>query len=106
MQELSQADLKVLLESHPRRVHLLGVYGSGMSGLARLLALAGHTVTGSDSAGKKPPEWYGKLGIAIYAGHRAENVGSAEIVVYSSAIPSNNPEIKEAQKRGLQVVKR
>jgi len=106
MQELTQDDLKLLIGTHPRRIHLLGIYGSGMSGLARLLAQGGHKVTGSDSAGKKPAEWYGKLGISIHAGHRAENVGNAEVVVYSSAVAGNNPEIQEAQKRGIPVVKR
>lgn len=106
MQELTQEDLKLLIKTHPRRIHLLGIYGSGMSGLARLLAQAGHKVTGSDSAGKKPADWYGKLGISIHAGHRAENVGNAEVVVYSSAIAGNNPEIQEAQKRGIPIVKR
>ena len=106
MHELTQEDLRLLIKTHPRRIHLLGIYGSGMSGLARLLAQSGHRVTGSDSAGRKPGEWYGKLGISIHAGHRAENVGNAEVVVYSSAVPGNNPEIQEAQKRGIPIVKR
>ena len=106
MQELSQQDLKLLIASQRRRIHLLGIHGSGMSGLARLLAQSGHQVTGSDSADRKPAEWYGKLGISIHAGHRAENVGNAEVVVYSSAVSSNNPEIQEAQKRGMPIVKR
>jgi UDP-N-acetylmuramate--alanine ligase len=106
MHELTQNDLKLLIRMHARRIHLLGIYGSGMSALARLLAQSGHKVTGSDSAAKKAPEWFGKLGIIIHAGHRAENVGKAEVIVYSSAIAGNNPEIQEAQKRGIPIVKR
>ncbi len=94
------------MQSHARKVHLIGIFGSGMSGLARLLAQRGHKVTGSDAAVKTPADWYKKLKISVNVGHRAENLGNAEIVVYSSAIAGNNPEMQEAARKGIPVVKR
>jgi len=90
----------------PRKVHFVGIGGVGMSGLAALLLSRGHEVSGSDL---KPSDLAEKLksqGATIYKGHRAENVGAAELVVISSAIKPDNPELVAARERGLPVIRR
>lgn len=104
--DLSQEDLQKLLSGGPRRAHLVGVSGSGMSGLARLLAQRGHEVTGSDLGGETDTEEFKKLGIRRFRGHAAEHVVNPDFVCYSSAIPGDNPELLEAERRGIPVVRR
>jgi UDP-N-acetylmuramate--L-alanine ligase/UDP-N-acetylenolpyruvoylglucosamine reductase len=106
MQDLSQDDLQRLLAGGPRRVHVVGVAGSGMSGLARLLALRGHLVSGSDLGEETDAEALRQLGIQRFRGHASEHVGNPDFVVYSSAIPNDNVELLEAQSRGIPIVRR
>ena len=75
------------------RVHFIGIGGIGMCGLAELLHNMGATVTGSDLNVNAQVEYLKKLGIQIFEGHAPENVGSAEVVVYSSAVKDDNHEI-------------
>jgi UDP-N-acetylmuramate--alanine ligase len=90
-----------------RRIHFVGIGGIGMSGIAELLANLGFEVSGSDvkrsAAAARLAE---KLGVKVHEGHRAENVGEAQVVVFSSAVRPGNPEIVEAHRRGIPVIPR
>ena len=87
-------------------VHLIGAGGRGMSGIARILALRGVPVTGSDAKESAAVTALAALGITCHVGHDAANVGDADTVVVSSAIPEDNPELVEARRRGLRVLPR
>ncbi len=88
------------------RVHLIGIGGGGMSGLARLLQARGLTVTGSDARASVSLTALRALGITCHVGHAADHVGDADTVVVSSAIRQDNPELVEARSRGLTVLPR
>ena len=87
-------------------VHLVGIGGIGLSAIARVLHGWGYTVSGSDMHPSELLEQLMDEGITAYPSHRAEQVAGAEVVVVSSAIPGHNPEVQEAQRRGVPVVKR
>lgn len=86
-----------------KKYHLIGIGGIGMSGIARLMAGRGVRVSGSDAKQSRITDELTALGCAIHIGHRAENIGDCDTVVYSSAIKEDNPEMKEARRRGLPV---
>jgi UDP-N-acetylmuramate--alanine ligase len=88
------------------RFHFIGVGGVGMSGLAELLMNMGAKVTGSDLSRNSLIERLQSLGMEIHIGHRAENLGAADVVVYSSAVPSNNPEIELARTQKIPIIPR
>lgn len=91
----------------PQRVHLIGVGGVHMSGIAQILRHRGHTVTGSDLTLSPLTEKVSGLGVSVApAGHRAENVGDPDLVVYTSAAHEDNPELIEARRRGIPTIKR
>ncbi|MBI2900747.1 MAG: UDP-N-acetylmuramate--L-alanine ligase [Planctomycetes bacterium] len=83
-------------------IHLIGIGGIGMSGLARCLAAQGHTLTGSDL---KPNALTESLGIPVAVGHDPKNVAGAELVVRSAAVRDDNPEVVAARERNIEVVK-
>jgi UDP-N-acetylmuramate--alanine ligase len=87
-------------------VHLIGVGGRGMSGIARILALRGVTVTGSDAKESAATTALQAVGVPCFIGHDAAHVGAADTVVVSSAIPESNPELVAARERGLRVLPR
>ena len=89
-----------------KRVHFVGVGGIGMSGIAELLAALGYRVSGSDARRSDATARLEGLGVEIHEGHAAANLGSAEVVVVSSAIQGANPEIVEARKRRIPVIPR
>jgi UDP-N-acetylmuramate--alanine ligase len=89
----------------PRRVHLVGIGGAGMSGIARILLQRGHLVSGSDLRDGRTLSELRALGARIEVGHDAANLGDAELVVISTAVPPNNPELVAAR-AGTQVVLR
>ncbi|HEX6208589.1 MAG TPA: UDP-N-acetylmuramate--L-alanine ligase [Actinomycetota bacterium] len=89
-----------------RRVHLVGVGGAGMSGIARLLLARGIAVSGSDLKDSPGLALLRGAGAEVTVGHRPENVGSAEAVVVSTAIGRDNPEVVAARRRGLPVYAR
>lgn len=89
-----------------QRVHLVGIGGAGMSGIARILAQRGHVVSGSDLHEGRSVAALRALGITVTVGHAAENVGDVEVVVTSSAVPATNPEVREAEARGIPIVPR
>ena len=90
----------------PHRIHIVGVGGSGMGGLAKLLAQLGHAVTGSDL---RPSPGFGELrdlGVEVWTGHRPDAMAAAQLVVASSAIPIDDPEVRAAEARGVPVWRR
>jgi len=89
-----------------RRIHFVGIGGSGMSGIAEVLVNLGYTVAGSDLAANDATRRLKKLGAKVLRGHRAEHVVSADVVVVSSAVRPDNPEIIEARRRRIPVIPR
>jgi UDP-N-acetylmuramate--alanine ligase len=89
-----------------RRIHFVGIGGIGMSGIAELLANLGYEVTGSDAKRSEVTERLEQLGVHVWAGHDARHVGAADVVVTSSAIRSQNPEVSEARRRHIPVIPR
>ena len=87
-------------------IHFIGIGGIGMSGIAEVLMNLGYRVQGSDSKRSKITDRLESLGAAIYEGQRAENIGEAGVIVISTAIKKGNPELEEARRRGLPVVRR
>ena len=85
---------------------MVGIGGSGMSGIAEVLHNLGFMVTGSDIQKKDMTERLEKLGIKVYYGHAPENVEGAEVVVVSTAIPPDNPEVLYAQEKKIPVIPR
>lgn len=88
------------------RVHFIGIGGSGLSAIARLLKESGYEVTGSDRALSKFAMDLQNDGVPIYIGHHPRNVGGAGWVVRSSAIGDDNPEVQAAKQAGIPVYKR
>lgn len=84
-----------------RRVHFIGIGGYGMSALAHILLQSGYDVRGSDIKSSKLTEHLRKAGAAVYIGHRAEQLQDTELVVYSTAIPPDNPELAAARESGI-----
>lgn len=103
MNELSQrlTDL-----SRPLRIHLVGVAGSGMSGLALLLMGMGHRVSGSDRVTSAETERLQKLGLMFSSPHTAEVIDGVEVVVYSSAIRPHNLALAAAREQGVRMMRR
>ena len=89
-----------------RRVHFIGIGGSGMSGIAELLANLGYAVTGSDQKRSSVTDRLSELGIVVAEGHAAHQVGDADVVVVSSAVRPTNPEVAEALRRRIPVIPR
>ncbi len=90
----------------PERVHLVGIGGAHMSAIAQILHAWGHRVTGSDQRASAMTEKLVALGVRVAIGHAAENVGDAELVVFTSAAQGDNPEIAEARRLGVPAIKR
>ncbi len=89
-----------------RQIHLIGVAGSGMSGIAGLLLSLGHRVSGSDKVATVEVARLKGLGLQFHSPHCPEAAGAAQLVIYSSAIRPGHPDYDEAQKRGLPMVLR
>ncbi|KAF3931116.1 hypothetical protein ABW20_dc0108055 [Dactylellina cionopaga] len=90
-------------------IHIVGISGSGMSGIAKLLKDRGLRVQGSDLANSHHIgniQLLRDLGIEVFIGQRAENLGDAELVLRSTAIPESNPEVIAARERGIQIINR
>jgi len=89
-----------------QHIHFTGIGGIGMSGIAELLHNQGFSVQGSDAAESANVERLRSLGIHVFIGHQAGQLGRAEVVVVSSAIAADNPELAEAHERGIPVIPR
>ncbi|HET9908366.1 MAG TPA: UDP-N-acetylmuramate--L-alanine ligase [Anaerolineales bacterium] len=87
-------------------VHFIGIGGSGLSAIARLLLESGYTVSGSDRALSPFADEIRKAGAKVYVGHHPRNVGGADWVVRSSAVTDDNPEVQAANLTGIPVYKR
>ncbi|HEX6852271.1 MAG TPA: UDP-N-acetylmuramate--L-alanine ligase [Candidatus Polarisedimenticolaceae bacterium] len=89
-----------------RRLHFVGIGGSGMSGIAEVLRNLGYPVSGSDLSTTPVTRRLKKLGADVRRGHRAEHVADADVVVVSSAVKPDNPEVVEARRRKIPVIPR
>jgi UDP-N-acetylmuramate--alanine ligase len=89
-----------------KRVHFVGIGGSGMSGIAEVLVTQGYTVSGSDLADSAATRRLSRLGATIALGHAAANIANADAVVVSTAVAPDNPEVLAARARGIPVVPR
>ncbi len=98
--------LEKLLASPPRKIHLIGVCGSGMSGLARILLTQGHDVSGSDLVSKELATNYVPEGVRYFEGHKAAHIDGSDLVVFSSAIAAENPERTAAAAKKILCVRR
>ncbi len=87
-------------------VHFIAIGGQGMSGIARILLDRGYRVTGSDLRASNLTDRLAELGAVIHIGHRPENLGDPDMVVVSSAIHKDNPELALAKARGIPTVHR
>ncbi len=86
--------------------HMLGAGGVGVSGIARLLRARGERVQGSDVRESQITTALRIEGIAVHIGHRPENLDGADVVVRSTAVPASNPELQEAERRGMRILHR
>lgn len=92
---------------HVKRIHFIGIGGIGMSGIAEVLCNLGFAVSGSDAKRSKNTERLETMfGVRIVEGHAAENVQDAQVVVYSSAVREDNPEVIHAKEKGIPVIPR
>jgi UDP-N-acetylmuramate--alanine ligase len=97
---------RTTVQAIPHRVHLVGIGGMHMSAIAQILLARGHAVSGSDLRPSALTERLAALGATVFEGHRAEHLGDAGLLVTTSAARSDNPELAEAQRRGIPVLKR
>lgn len=103
MKELRTED-KIITEV--KRIHMIGIGGSGMCPIAEILHSKGYILTGSDNNESDPLKRIKALGIKVFMGHSAENIEGAELIVYSAAISKDNPELKAAAERGIPTMER
>lgn len=104
---MNQAVLSILKENrHPMRIDLIGVAGSGMSGLASLLLALGHQVSGSDRVSTEETARLQKLGLDFHSPHSEREVEDCDMVIYSSAIKPNNIAYDAAFRSGIPLVRR
>ena len=89
-----------------RRMHFVGIGGSGMCPMAEILHHRGYTITGSDINESDTLERIRGYGIKVSMGHRAENIGDAELVVYTAAAKQDNPELVAAREKGIPTLER
>ena len=89
-----------------RRIYMIGIGGSGMSGIAEVLLNLGYEVSGSDMSDSAAVRRLRDLGATIFIGHAAENVSDVQVVVKSTAIGEDNPEVIVARKRGIPIIPR
>ena len=99
-------DLPRFLTREQHRIHLVGVAGSGMSGLAALLIELGHAVSGSDKVSTTETERLQRLGLRFHGQHRPEHADAAQLVIFSSAIKTDNPILVSARDSGKPLVRR
>src|SRR3990172_9406874 len=89
-----------------QHIHFSGIGGAGMSGIAEVLLTLGYRVTGSDLAYSDTVKRLEHLGGKMFIGHHSEHIRGAQVVVVSSAIPSENSEVQEARHRMISVIPR
>ena len=89
-----------------RRIHFVGIGGSGMSGIAEVLLNQGYEISGSDISASPSVRRLTEAGAEVFLGHSESNIEGADVVVKSSAVTNENPEIASARERGIPVVRR
>ena len=89
-----------------KHYHLIGIGGIGMSGIAHLLLSCGYKVSGSDLKKNRITDELERLGAEIFTGHSLQNILGADVIIYSSAIKSDNPEIIEAKRLNVPLIMR
>jgi len=89
-----------------KKLHFVGIGGSGMSGLAEVLRNTGYEVSGSDLKESETVKRLQKLGCTIHLGHDARNIAGADVVIFSSAVRPDNVEVREARRSGIPVIPR
>jgi len=89
-----------------KELYFVGIGGSGMSGIAEILNNLGYTVNGSDNSPGRITDYLENIGVNIYSEHSGDNLGNSNVVVIPSAVGEDNPEVKEARRRGIPVIKR
>ena len=94
------------MQKKVKRIHFVGIGGIGMSGIAEVLLNLGYEVSGSDAQNSDTTERLKNLGAAVAIGHNAKNVRNADVVVASTAVKENNPEVVEAQRKKIPVIPR
>ncbi len=94
------------MKSKVNRIHMVGIGGAGMSGIAEVLVSLGYQVRGSDLADSATTRRLQGLGVTVFRGHDRGQVGDAQVVVRSSAVRDDNPEILEARERGIPIIPR
>ncbi|PZC40395.1 MAG: UDP-N-acetylmuramate--alanine ligase [Chloroflexi bacterium] len=90
----------------PKNIHFVGIGGIHMSGIAKILHMRGHKISGSDINNSSITEHLKSIGILIYSSHESNNMLDSELAVYTSAINSKNPEIIFAQKNNIPIISR
>lgn len=107
MTQLTNTSSAALTQMHKvKRIHFVGIGGSGMNGIAEVLANEGYTITGSDIAQSTTVEHLRSLGIEVFIGHSESNVEGADVVVLSTAIKQDNPERQRAIELHIPIVRR
>ena len=101
-----RSNLKNKIMNRVKKIHFVGVGGSGMSGIASILNDLGYIVTGSDLNSSKNTELLSKSGIKISIGHNKDNILSKDVIVIYSAIKQDNIEVSYAQKLNIPIIKR
>ena len=96
----------MMFQGKVRRIHFVGIGGIGMSGIAEVLLTLDFEVTGSDLKRSAMVKRLQKRGATVYIGHSARNVGQADVVVRSTAVPTDNPEIQMARELRIPVIRR
>ena len=89
-----------------KRIHFVGIGGAGMSGIAEVLAHLGYEISGSDLAANAVTARLAGLGMRIARGHHADHIAGADVVVVSTAVQTDNPEVVAARERGIPVIPR
>ncbi|RLC50652.1 MAG: UDP-N-acetylmuramate--L-alanine ligase [Candidatus Cloacimonadota bacterium] len=92
--------------SNIKKVHFVGIGGIGMSGIAEILLNRGFEISGSDVALSEVTKRLSDLGVKVYEGHSGENLKDADVLVYSSAVTTDNPEVMEAIEKNIPIIKR
>ena len=89
-----------------KKIHMIGIGGSGMCPLAEILNAKGYSLSGSDNNESDPLKRVKAMGAKVFMGHNAENIAGAELVVYSAAISQDNPELVAAKEQGIPTMER
>ena len=89
-----------------KKIHFIGIGGIGMSGMAELLNNLGHIITGSDLSDSDRIQHLKEIGLDISIGHNINNINNHDLVVFSSAVKLENPEIIESKRKNIPVIKR